>query len=86
MHCRLLMLTNAKPNFDDMKAYLLNVDHETTLADEDEMDKPCDLLKRLLKQLDIASLFSACHTALQKKLIIRCVKRRLIESRSFGTN
>jgi hypothetical protein len=36
VHCRLLM-TSAAPIFDDIKAYLLSVDHATKLANDTEI-------------------------------------------------
>jgi hypothetical protein len=53
VHCHLLM-TSAAPIFDDIKAYLLSVDHETKLANDTEIIMNCDIMKCLLEQLDIA--------------------------------
>jgi hypothetical protein len=53
VHCRLLM-TDAEQIFEDIKAYLLSVDHETKLATEEEIIETCDTLKHLLVELDIA--------------------------------
>jgi hypothetical protein len=40
--------------FEDIKDYLLSVDHETKLATEAEIIETCDTLKHLLVELDIA--------------------------------
>jgi hypothetical protein len=53
VHCRFLM-TSAAPIFDDIKAYLLSVDHEAKLANDTEIKMNCDAMKRLQEQLGIA--------------------------------
>jgi hypothetical protein len=35
-------MTSAEPIFEDIKAYLLSVDHETNLETEAEIIKNCD--------------------------------------------
>jgi hypothetical protein len=47
-------MTDAEPIVEDIKSYLLSVDHETNLATEVEIIKNCDTMKHLLVELDIA--------------------------------
>jgi hypothetical protein len=51
VHCRLLM-ADAEPIFEDIKAYLLSVDHETNIETEAEIIKNCDTMKHLLVELN----------------------------------
>jgi hypothetical protein len=47
-------MTDAEPIVEDIKSYLLSVDHETNLTTEVEIIENCDTMKHLLVELDIA--------------------------------
>jgi hypothetical protein len=51
VHCRLLM-TDAEPIFEYIKAYLLSVDYETKLATDAQIIENCDTMKHLLVEQD----------------------------------